>query len=204
MTHAFYQHLAKALDTALHFQPNNLQHMEPLEGKWVCIVLTDLNLTMVVGFSNKRVVIHDGTAIQQVDATIRARSVDLFLMALQARQHGVPSSGQGVHMSGDVAFAMAWRDLLAKVSIPLDRIAAHYLGEQPAYGLGTLLRAVKEGVEHVAHHVTAQSVGFVRDELGAVVTDAEVAVFSERVSDCRDRLARLEAKWSQSGQQGEQ
>lgn len=195
--------LTVAVNKALVFEPQNLEHLEQLEGKWILVDLEDLEVGLVFGFIEKKVKIQVGNQPAQVDATIRGRSVDLFMMGLAMQQNKASNQSQKIHIEGDIACGMALRELLQKVHVPLDRISAHYLGEGPAYWLGALKRGVVHIGKDIGEHIEAQGIEFVRDELGSCVTGIEIQAFCDRVDLCRDQLARIEKKYGRLPLQAE-
>ncbi len=192
MQDAFGEVLSRALDQVLASNPENQKVLAPLEGKWIALTLTDLPIHGLIGYHDAQMIVRPFDQSVDVDATLSGRSVDIFLMAVSSRRGGGHHAPQGIQMRGDVACAMAWRQVLSEVDVPLDRLVARHLGEGPAYGLGACVQAVRGGMRRIFGFIERQSVGLVRDEMGVVVTQAEVEAFSARVTDCRERLARLE------------
>jgi len=126
------------------------------------------------------------------DVTIEGSVISLSRML--TADSSSPQAVSGIEISGDVAIAEQFRDLLRFAKPDLEEELARRIGDAPAHRLGNFARSALDWGRRSRATMTQNIAEYLQEESRSVPSRRETDRFRQSVDTLRDDAARLEAR----------
>ena len=129
-----------------------------------------------------------------VNTTLVHGTPSVLLSILKQRGKRNNQIPEGLHIAGDVGFALALFRIMQQLEIDWQQALAGYVGDMPVFGVQTFMHHVGGFLSYAKQSHQDNVSGFVQDELHALPTRHAFTRFSEEVCDLRQQVERLHVR----------
>jgi len=185
--------LEGVLARVLALDPDAAAALKPLEGRAIELDWKPAGIRMRLRVEDGRLRV--GPPAEAPDLAISGSLAALLQMVLPAREGAGFAAGR-VQMSGDADLARRVSQLATRYSPDIEAAASQALGPAAGPLLARGLRDAFSWSRENARTLAEDTVGFLRDERGELVSGEELAAFADDVDALRDRAERLAARVS--------
>lgn len=184
--------LEQAINRYLLLDPASERRLARLSGKSVAMEVTGLGMHMVFGISNAGVQI---LPLEGSEPDARLSGTPMAFASLSFSDNpGKALLERGVRLEGDSSIAQDFGDLLGKVEIDWEELAARALGDPVAHQLGNLLRGTGDWVRRATGSLRSDVGEYLQEESRSLPSAGEVEHLLSGIDTFRSDVDRLEAR----------
>lgn len=176
----------------LALDPEMSTQLAELEGRCICIALTQPELTLYIQPASQSLAIsadYEG----QPDSTIRGSATALLAM-MRSDDPAKAITGGDVELEGDSRTAQRLSDILGQLEIDWEELASQFMGDFAAHRLGGVLGQLQQWAGQTVEALQLDSTEYLQQESDILPTEQEVRHFVDQVDDLRTDVDRLEAR----------
>lgn len=182
----------QAINRYLELDPHSTRRLARLSGKTVALELTGLDLTLVYGISPAGVQLLPSQGAAP-DATLRGTPLAFATLSLSDNPGKALLEG-GVRVDGDTGVGQDFGDLLGKVDIDWEELAAGLLGDPLAHQLGNLIRGLRAWGRRASDSLSADLGEYLQEEARELPPRSELEHLLTDIDRFRSDVDRLEAR----------
>ena len=190
--------VTEALETAINLllkqDPATLEKMAQLQGKCLAFEITGPDLTLYLFPHNEGVQIqylYSGTP----DTTLSGSP--LAFIKLSAGDASESFFRGEVRIRGDIELGQKFKRLLEQLDIDWEEWLSHYSGDLFAFRAGEVVRKLNNWGKNTLSILQQDASEYLHEESRLNPGKEEMVGFSQQVSELRDAVARLEARFAQ-------
>lgn len=184
--------IAKAqrlLNKACHFDPNWEEYGQELDGKLICINISQVDCTVYAKITDRQILLSSESG-QSPDLSITGKPLTLMQLA---NKHN-PSSE--VKIEGSAQLAQTVQNMMKSLNVDWEGFVALYTGDTIAHGL-TKIKAQMETIWQQGKQGVLESAGeYLLYESEAAASPEEVSMFIDEVTKIGYDTDRIEARIS--------
>lgn len=182
--------LEASLNRLLETDPASEARLQPLAGQRIRIHINELDMGIDFLPSNRRIIVQSATG--EPAKLEMTGGVAAFARAALAPDSAGP--GKGVEIRGDADLARRFAELLQDADVDFEAILSDWVGDSAARFLGQGLQAVFGFGQKNLKAFGQDSLSYLRDDSGDVVSAAEASDWMGEVESLRDDTERLEVR----------
>ena len=184
--------LEKALNRALHLDPDYQRLLRPLFGHSLKIVCTDIAGEWLIVPESHRFRIH-GKSDLTASATLTGRSVDLLALAKSDHPQAILSSGK-VTLSGELTTVQAYQQFSEQLQLDWPGLIASVTNQTTASAVTSLFTKTKTWLQETRQHNRQDCQEFLQEEVRHFPSREAVEDFFADIQKLQCDLDRISAK----------
>lgn len=188
-----YRLISKAINFALHADPDSQSRIKQLNNKIVRIIIEDWDISIDMQFMNENIQINSINNDIKPDCIIRSKLTTL-IKASQQRRRKKAALTPGIHIEGYSHTAEAMWRLLGDLDIDWEEKISSIVGDGAAFRIGQVFRQGKKTFLKQRQIIAKQATSYLQNEAQLLPNSKEIINWQQQVNILRNDVDRIEAK----------
>lgn len=193
MKHLALRQLERAINQVLRLDPDTIDKLQALQGKVMAVEITDIARQVYIQ--------PDANGIrllaaynEPADTTLRGTLAG-FLKLGRSIKEAKGLTNNAVTITGDFAFGQKMQHIFQSLDIDWEEQLSHYIGDIAAHQLGRAARWTRRGFNQATQSLKRNLVEYAQEDKQLYPSSLELNDFYADVTELRDALARLDARF---------
>lgn len=183
--------LEKLLNHYCALDPETYQAMQALAGKIVCLELTDVRQKIFFIFTTQKIRLA-GRYAGSANTYIKGNIIGI-VQSMRANDSAAAAST--IEVEGDVELGQQLRRILNNMSVPWEEYLSRCFGDSVAHQISNVAHKTAQWNQAAITAWERNLREYLQEEARLLPTRIEVEDFYQAVGECRNDLARIEARF---------
>jgi len=181
-----------AINKALSLDFSSKEKIIQLEGKYIELVISPLNVHFYIGFSQGEILLLKNID-QNPDTVIHTSPLGLIRLSFLPASKMRSLFNDNIKISGDILIGQQIKELFDNINVDWEGHLAHFTGDVAAFHIGKVVKKGMQFKKKCLQQLQDNSKEFLLYELKLIANQNELEDFYQSVDETRLRVERLNA-----------